>query len=1080
MLRIDLLGPPRVTYQGVPVPLGSPRAAALLWFLAAQPQGRFTREELIDLLWDSVTEAEGRMRLNTTLYRLRQRLPVWPIHVDRRTMGWGAGPEVTVDVAKFVTLLEVAENSDGSAQYRCLQDAAALWRGPFLSGFELTGAEGFEEWLLRQRQHWAARMLDVWDEIIGIEVAQANWAAVRRHAVTALQVDYWQERFHRWLMMGLWRGGDRIAALAHFEHLRVRLSEELAVDPTAETVALVDAIRNDASPAPRRRALGRSGPAESTGGIAAPGIPRAPRGWELPWVGRDREADAVLQAVLAAPGQSPQLVVVEGLPGMGKTRFVRHVCEAVSAVGSPRVRVAWACCYETTSRIPFMPWAALARASLEPQWLGRLAEPHRAALARLVPEFGPAVCDPEREIPAADRTRLLCEALVQGWTVQDGRIMLAIDDLQWADTASWAALTYLVEARLPHVMLLVSLRPDEVGVEARRLIGEWARAEVAHRIALEPFREVEVQVLVDEVAPHASAEQADDVWRRTGGHPLFVSVLLRELAQEGAAAPSPPGGESTDAVAVAVESWLDRIAAPARAMVDALAAFPAPPTFELLRRVVGLSSERAMAAWHQLLQRGIVQERENADPLALVYGRLGGVRASLCHDLVREVASRRMSRVTWERLHRRILAELEGSGAEAWDAACLVYHAEQAGLLDDAAHWAVQAADAAEQAGGFIEAMRWLEQASDYLQRLPTTQDRRRRWVELRLRLALLAWHTAPRQAAQMVQRLEIDPADEAGGEQHVAWWTRRTEGLMIRGQLQRATQMLERIVPWASRVGNPGVEGMVRLRLAQLHALAGDLRRAAAEFEASAPLLAEGGVALWHAQCLGTWASTLATLGQFNEAEAVLAALDRGADGARHPMVPVLGKLHALTVYTQQEAWPRAVDVGRRLLAALRAGDHDALEYIALVFLGLPVARMGDVEGGVGLLQRAVTLGSRLGFRILLDRAYAYLAEALRDAGRPERAREAAAQGLRIAQRDGYLFGTAMNLRVLHSLAASEDEAVAGIEAVRATFTAMGALPEVARCERLLSAVVRDPAVRRRWADSAEAWYRRLGMPWP
>ncbi|MBX5467625.1 MAG: AAA family ATPase [Firmicutes bacterium] len=1077
MLRIDLLGPPRVTYGGAPVAIGSPRAAALLWFLAAQPQRRFTREELADLLWDGGVDFDGRMRLNTTLYRLRRRLPTWPIHVDRQAVGWGAGPEVVVDLTRFTALLDPVGGRDDADRYGRLLDAVALWRGPFLSGFDLAGAEGYEAWLRQERHHWEARVLDAWDAIIEMEAAQDDWAAVRRHAMAALRVDYWQERFHRWMMLGLWREGDRAAALAHFEQWQERLRGELEVDPTEETVALADAIRRDASPVRRQRPTAQAAPGAAGGGWRVGQLP-ARRGWEPPWVERHPAGGAVLEALQAAQGPSPRLVVVEGLAGMGKTRFLRHVCEAIAGGEIPQGRVAWACCYETTSGIPFMPWAALVRGSLDGAVLERLADPHRAALGWLVPEFRVAVGDREPDTHAPDRTRQLCEAMAQGWAAQGGRVVLAIDDMQWADSASWAVLTHLVAADLPQVTVLVSVRPDELGGEYRRLIGDWARDGVARCVPLAPFRQEEVRRLVAAVAPNARVEQADEVWRRTAGHPLFVSVLLQELAQQGPTAP-PLGAVPADAIGLAVEAWLGRISAPARAMVDALAAFPAPPAFELLRRVAGLSEELALAAWHELLRRGIVQEARYADDRVLIYGRLGGVQTSLCHDLVREVAGRQLSQVAWHVLHRRILAELDEVAAGAWDAACLAYHAEQAGLWDDAARWAVQAAGAAEQAGGFAEAMRWLEQASDYLQRLPVTQDRRRRWVELRLRLALLAWHTAPRQAAQIVQRLEIDAVDEASGEQQVAWWTRRTEGLMIQGQLQRATQVLERIVPWAGRIGKPGVEGMVRLRLAQLHALAGDLRRAAVEFEASAPLLAQGGVALWHAQCLGTWASTLATLGRFAEAEAVLAALDAGADAARHPMVPVLGKLHALTVYTQQEAWPRAVDVGRRLLPALRAGDHDALEYIALIFLGLPVARLGDVEGGVGLLQRAVTLGSRLGFRILLDRAYAYLAEALRDAGRPDRAREAAAHGLRIAQRDGYHFGTAMNLRILHALAASEDEAVAGIEAARATFMTMGALPEVARCERLLSAVVQDPAERRRWADSAEAWYRRLGMPW-
>jgi len=195
-----MLGPPRVLEAGKVLQIPTVRAAALLWFLAAHPERLFARDEIVTLLWDAVGLEAGRNRLNTTLTRLRQSLPQCPIQSDRRAVGWSAASMVEVDTADFLKTLDEVSGAGELEERGRLEKLLAWRRGPFLEGFYLADAPGYEEWLLHQRLQWDQRTLNAWEHLIRLDAAAQDWPGVQRHATAALRVDPWQEKFHRWIM----------------------------------------------------------------------------------------------------------------------------------------------------------------------------------------------------------------------------------------------------------------------------------------------------------------------------------------------------------------------------------------------------------------------------------------------------------------------------------------------------------------------------------------------------------------------------------------------------------------------------------------------------------------------------------------------------------------------------------------------------------------------------------------------------------------------------------------------------------------------------------------------------------------
>ena len=118
------------------------------------------------------------------------------------------------------------------------------------------------------------------------------------------------------------------------------------------------------------------------------------------WVGRTHEM-AILEAALAASchGQG-HLVLLEGAPGIGKTRMLQ---ELAASVGAQAMQILWGRCYEGEGAPPFWPWIQMFRSyvrSRTPDTLQAELGGGAAVLAPVSP--GPDGSAPEAAEAAAD------------------------------------------------------------------------------------------------------------------------------------------------------------------------------------------------------------------------------------------------------------------------------------------------------------------------------------------------------------------------------------------------------------------------------------------------------------------------------------------------------------------------------------------------------------------------------------------------------------------------------------------------------------------------------------------------------
>src|SRR5215208_7944283 len=118
---------------------------ALLALVAMTPGQRLSRDKLIAYLWPESDTERGRNLLRVSTYVLRSALGESALLSEGDDLRLNADV-VQSDLAEFETALERADHAR----------VVALYRGPFLAGFFLSGAPEFEQWAERERERLAA------------------------------------------------------------------------------------------------------------------------------------------------------------------------------------------------------------------------------------------------------------------------------------------------------------------------------------------------------------------------------------------------------------------------------------------------------------------------------------------------------------------------------------------------------------------------------------------------------------------------------------------------------------------------------------------------------------------------------------------------------------------------------------------------------------------------------------------------------------------------------------------------------------------------------------------------------------
>lgn len=629
-LRIQLLGEFCLTYNGVLVTaVSSPRLRTLLAYLILHRGAPQPRQRLAFLLWPDSTEEQARTNLRNLVHLLRQALPHSDccLRSEGQVLLWEPHVPYVLDAAEFEAAIKAG----------ALQTAVELYRGDLLP-------ECYGDWVVPERERLHQLYIAALERLAQQMEEARNYAAALGFAQRLAKEDPLCEAHCRRLIRLQMLAGDRAAALRTYHACAMALRRELGVEPALATQQLYAQVLH---------------------GIAAAEPPPGLSGAAAPLVGRRQEWAQLLGIWQAAASGRPQLALIAGDVGIGKTRLAEELLAWVGRQGFP---TASAVCYAAEGSLPYSPMVAWLR-SRPPQ---ALPDPWRREIARMRPDAssGPRGPDAPWErhrlfealahavfawgrLPGAGRARDLS---AEPSAAKPLPILLVLDDLQWCDRDTLEWLHFLLRFDAHGRLLVVgTVRTGDLaaGQPLAPLLDSLRRYGMATEIELAPLSSDEILALASQVAGRPLAPAlAEPLYRGSEGNPLFIVEMMR--AGMGRSGPwDPKHGETAlqarqplpPKIQQVLAARLAQLSPAALTLAELAAVSGRACRYDVLARAFDGDEANLVQALDELWRRRILRETDN-DSYDFTHEKLREVCYEGMSAARRRLAQRRLDEAT--------------------------------------------------------------------------------------------------------------------------------------------------------------------------------------------------------------------------------------------------------------------------------------------------------------------------------------------------------------------------------------------------------------------------------------------------
>lgn len=507
-------------------PIASRTGRSLLAYLVTHRDRPHQRDYLAGMFWPELPESRARRRLSHTLWQIQDVVNTETtsyLDVTTDTLAFNRSAAYRLDVAEFDQSFDSGSDDDGEHPGQAtarLRNCVELYRGDFLAGY-------FDDWVLLEQDHYRQRYLIALRRLVDATKATGSYEEALSFARRLTHHDPLNEEAHQEVMRLCFLLGRTSDAMDQFERCKSVLDEELGTEPSAPTVEIYEKIM-------RQRRSGIRPLREDERAVLLG------RRSDAPFVGREQERRVLVDSFERVLSGSGGVVLVEGEPGVGKTRTTLEAAEDARWRGFD---VSWGACRPGALR-PFAPLIEVLE-SLTPlrveQLTDRVSPVWLGEIAKLVPSLGRAI-EPETSAqlrPAEESARMI-ESLVHTLGAL-GRIaphVVIIDDLHWADRDTLSVLRQM-SARLAdsRVLLMLLYRSEEARGDADvwDVLRDLDRSSGMGRVVLSPLSVFELEEMVRRIlgTSRIDANAAARLHRQTGGNVLFTLETLLAMRDRG-------------------------------------------------------------------------------------------------------------------------------------------------------------------------------------------------------------------------------------------------------------------------------------------------------------------------------------------------------------------------------------------------------------------------------------------------------------------------------------------------------------------------------------------------------------------
>ncbi|MFH5832954.1 AAA family ATPase [Halalkalibaculum sp. DA384] len=683
------------------------KARTLLRLIAHQRNFQMAREHATDLLWPDLDQNAANAQLYKAIHHIRKAFTKhnddaddW-INITDDFIKIDPPGGVVTDGRLFE---QAARTGIKERDLSELEHAASIYSGEFLP------MDRYAEWASLPREHYRQLYLDVLTALAGQYEKRGELSEAAEMLRLALEKEPTLETAHRGLMRVFAKKGQETRAFHQYEVCRERLGNELGMDPSKETIELLDNIREGQLKVEKKQRARLTSFPES--------IP--------PIIGRVEECNTIEQLLDDLSSGRGSGLIISGEAGIGKTRLVR---ELILRARRRDIPFFLGRSGEASGNVAYGPFIELFDDILyrHPE----LEEELPVEIGRLVPTFaGEGIPAPHADKLAAKGHLFARVQRLFAILAQEEYCAVILEDLHAADQGSRELFSYLIRhlERLP-VLIVATLRKGE-GEPEPEFIRDMEEP-LVEKIELAPLTYEEHIGLLQQYAEHdiIGADTARQIYQLAEGNPFYALELLRHYREKGDTdhprenehsekmPESPVSKNIPSSLHQLVDQKLEKLSPPAHHLLYIAAVIGRQVPYELLAYVWSGDHQGANQELFTALEE-VVRERLLEEK---------GLDYSFRHALVQETIYSSISQARRKTLHRQVADRLLELSTDAKEPPVeqIAWHYLGAGDMFKGAQFLIQSAERAESAYAHEDALQRYREACEVLDNLETEKATR-------------------------------------------------------------------------------------------------------------------------------------------------------------------------------------------------------------------------------------------------------------------------------------------------------------------------------------------------------------------